>query len=68
MLKEKLMVNGMSCAHCEGRVNTLLEGLEGVKSVKASAKKNEVVIKFDETKIELSTLKAKINETGFEVV
>ncbi|MFZ2538145.1 MAG: copper ion binding protein [Oscillospiraceae bacterium] len=68
MLKEIISVNGMSCAHCEGRVNTALEALEGVKSAKASAKKNEVVVKFDESKVDISAIKAKIIETGYEVL
>ncbi|MEG0692880.1 MAG: cation transporter [Oscillospiraceae bacterium] len=68
MLKEILSVTGMSCAHCEGRVNTALEAIDGVKSSKASAKKNEVVVKFDESKTDLATIKAKIIEIGYEVV
>ena len=66
MAKEKIVVNGMSCAHCEARVNAALEAVEGVKSSKASAKKNEVVVKFDETAVSLDTLKEAIRGAGYE--
>jgi copper chaperone len=66
MVKEKIIVNGMSCAHCEARVNTALEAVEGVKSSKANAKKNEVVVKFDETAVSLDALKETIREAGYE--
>lgn len=67
MTKETLSVTGMSCAHCESRVNAALEAMEGVKSAKATAKKNEVTVKFDESKLEIAAIKAKIIETGYEV-
>lgn len=68
MTKTTLSVNGMSCAHCEGRVNTALEAMDGVSSSKASAKKNEVTVKFDDAKATLDAIKAAIIEVGYEVV
>lgn len=68
MTKETISVNGMSCAHCEARVNGAVEALEGVKSCKASAKKSNAVVKFDETAISPDTIRHAITEAGYEVV
>ena len=67
MTKEVLTVTGMSCAHCEARVNGALEALDGVKSSKASAKKSEVAVKFDESTVGLDKIKSVISELGYEV-
>ena len=37
-------IKGMTCGHCEGRVNTELGKLAGVSEVKASAEAAEAVI------------------------
>lgn len=67
MTKETFTVTGMSCAHCEARVNTAVEALSGVKSSKASAKKNNAVVKFDESAVTADQIKAAIREAGYEV-
>ena len=67
MTKEVLTVTGMSCAHCEARVNGALEALDGVKSSKTSAKKSEVAVKFDESTVGLDKIKSVISELGYEV-
>ena len=66
MTKEIFSVKGMSCAHCEGRVNEALNAIDGVKSSKASAKKAEVAVKYDEGKVSLADLKAAVNALGYE--
>lgn len=66
MKKAVIGVNGMSCAHCEGRVNAALEALEGVKSAKASAKKSEVTVKFDEAAVAYEKLIEAINQAGYK--
>ena len=66
MEKIKLLVNGMSCAHCEKAVINALTDI-GVESVKASAKKNTVEVKFALDKINLEKIKAEIKELGYDV-
>lgn len=68
MKKEVIEVRGMMCSHCEGRVNDALSSVDGVKSVKADAKKAKVTVKFDEEKTSLSELKEKIKAVGYEVL
>lgn len=67
MTKESITVKGMSCAHCEGRVNGAVEALAGVKSCKASAKKARAEVKFDESTVTLDGIRAAITEAGYEV-
>jgi len=66
MQKETLQVQGMSCAHCEKAVKNALSDL-GVKSVKASAKRNEVEVVFSPDTVTLEEIKAEIKEIGYHV-
>ena len=68
MKKETFYVKGMMCAHCEARVTNALSALDGVKSVKASAKKGEVTVKYEEAALSSDTIRTAITETGYEVL
>lgn len=68
MKKEVFAVKGMSCAHCEARVNHALEALAGVEKCKASAKKECVTVKYEESAVTPDTIRAAIREAGYEVV
>lgn len=68
MKKDTISVKGMSCSHCEGRVNTAVSAINGVKAVKASAKKSEVVVKFDEALTSLGVISEEIKKVGYEVI
>ena len=41
--------------------------LDGVESCEASAKDNQAVIRFDESKLKESNIKETIEEIGYEV-
>lgn len=66
MDKISLPVKGMSCAHCEARVNTAVEALPGVKKCKANAKKGEVTFKFDPEVTGPDAVKVAIRQAGYE--
>jgi len=66
MEKITLQVEGMSCAHCEKAVKNALTDM-GVKSVKASAKKNTVELVFEPTAISLEEIKAEVKDLGYYV-
>ena len=66
-MKLTIGVDGMMCAHCEARVSSALEALDGVKKAKASAKDKNVVVKFDEDKVDVVKLKKTIEEQGYKV-
>ena len=66
MEKVTLQVQGMTCAHCEKAVKNALTDL-GVKSVKASAKKQSVDIVFSPEIVTLEEIKTEIKELGYYV-
>jgi copper chaperone len=68
MAKVTIGVDGMSCEHCESAVNTAIRKLPGIKKAKASRKKKEVTVKYDEAAVTVEQIKAAIKETGYEVL
>ncbi|GHU82102.1 copper-binding protein [Clostridia bacterium] len=68
MQKTTISVEGMSCAHCENAVQTEISNLDGIKKVKASSKKNTVVVKFDEALVNLEQINKAIEEAGFRAI
>ncbi|MFI3179003.1 MAG: heavy metal-associated domain-containing protein [Methylococcaceae bacterium] len=62
-----LSVMSMKCGGCETNVSTKLSEIEGVVSVNASFKNNQVTIVFDNDKTTLAILKAVITEAGYSV-
>ena len=62
-----LKVTEMKCAGCETNIIKKLEDLQGIISVTASAKNNEVSIEYNLERIDLDTIKATIIEAGFGV-
>ena len=62
-----LNVSGMKCGGCEANVVSKLSPINGVISVSAAFKANEVTIQFDDTQIDLDTLIKVISDAGFTV-
>lgn len=60
-----LPVEGMSCAHCQGRVQKALEALPGVQSVYVSLEKKEAVIRAEKPVPVQEAVKA-VEEAGYE--
>jgi len=62
-----LTVTGMKCGGCETNVTGKLQAIDGVLSVKASSKDNEVNVEFDAEKTSLDVITDVITEAGFSV-
>jgi len=62
-----LTVTGMKCGGCESNVINRLKAVEGILSVKASAKDNEVSVEYDAEKTDLDAITEAITEAGFSV-
>lgn len=60
------LVDGMSCAHCSGRVTKALEAVEGVTGVKVSHEEGTAWITADR-KIDDDVLAHAVTEAGYEV-
>lgn len=62
-----LAVTGMKCGGCENTITNKLQTLNGVISVSASHKDEEVEVEFDPATIDLDSIKDSITEAGFTV-
>lgn len=63
-----LTVTGMKCGGCENNVTTKLKTLDGVKSVTASSKNQEVKVEFDAKKTSLKAIELAITDVGYTVI
>lgn len=62
-----LTVTGMKCGGCENNVTEKLTALEGVISVTASSKENQVSVEFDSDKTNQGVIEDSISAAGFTV-
>lgn len=62
----KLLVSGMSCAHCELTIEEALHKLQGVNKCKASFGKGQVFITFDDSITSLKEIKFAIDNAGYK--
>lgn len=63
MFSKKITVTGMTCGHCEARVEKAVAAIPGIKSVKADHKKSAVSYKGD---VDEETVKSAIRDAGYE--
>ena len=62
-----LKIEGMMCPHCEGRVKSALESVNGVTEVIASHEKGTAIVK-SEKEIPFDELKKIVEEQGYKVL
>lgn len=60
-------VTGMKCKMCEKNLEDAVKEKYNLKNVKASFKKNELVINTD-TEIDLNELKELVSNTGYTLI
>ncbi|MDH6365295.1 copper chaperone [Enterococcus sp. PF1-24] len=64
-MKQTFSIKGMSCQHCVARVEEGIKSLAGIQKVKINLKKENGVVKFDESQVTPQQIAEKITETGF---
>ena len=64
---EVLTVTGMICGGCEANITGKLSAVDGVISVVASFKENEVTVEYDTEKTTLDDIEDIITDAGFKV-
>lgn len=62
-----ITVEGMMCGHCTGRVQKVLEALEGVASVEMSLENKTATVELS-AEVADDVFKGVITEAGYEVV
>ncbi len=60
-------IQGMTCEGCEEHVNTQLSTVSGVLAYKTSYALKNSLVTFDGSKVDLKTIEAAINKTGYKV-
>jgi len=63
----KFTIQGMTCEGCEEHINNELSKLGGVLAYKTSYVNRSSVVSFDKSKVDLKTIEATINKTGYKV-
>ncbi|MBD5472299.1 MAG: heavy metal translocating P-type ATPase, partial [Lachnospiraceae bacterium] len=66
-MKKTMIIEGMMCAHCTGRVQKALEEIGGVESVVMSLEEKSAEVMLTE-EVSDDVLKAAVTEAGYEVV
>ena len=66
MKETNLKIEGMHCAGCSTRLEKVLNNLEGVEEAKVSLEEKQATIKYDETKINIESVKDAIEDAGFK--
>lgn len=66
-MTKTMIVEGMSCGHCTGRVQKALEAVEGVASVEMSLEEKSARIVLNK-EVPEEELKNAVTEAGYEVV
>ena len=60
-----MKIEGMMCPHCEARVKSIIEGVEGVSEAVVSHKDGTAVVKADESLFE--HIKTLVEKEGYKV-
>ena len=61
-----LTVEGMSCMHCVGRVESGLKGTDGVLDAKVSLDEKKAEVSYDPERISADGIREKIAEIGYK--
>ena len=65
MTRKQLTVEGMSCEHCKMNVERALSSFEGVNDVEVDLSDKSVSFSYDESSVDLASVKAAIEEKGY---
>ena len=63
----ELAVEGMSCQHCVASVHKALDKLDGVGRVQVELEEKKVEVVYDPDLVDLQTIRAAIEEEGYQV-
>ena len=67
MKTDTIHVEGMACGHCEIAIQEAVRKLPGVKKAKASKRKKQAVVEYDEAQVDLGQITEAIEKTGYDV-
>lgn len=65
MNKETLKITGMTCAACSARIEKVVGKMEGVERISVNLATEKATIFYDPALTDISSIKAKIEKTGY---
>ena len=66
-MKKTIIIEGMSCEHCEMHTKEELEKIDGVISAEADSDQGQAVVEMEKEVAE-AKLKAAVEEAGYEYI
>ncbi len=64
---ERFLVDGMTCSHCEQRIEQAVKAIDGVHLVSASAPLSEVTVYYDSDRASRAAIVEAITGAGYQV-
>jgi len=65
--KVTLKIKGMECPNCSMNLERIEGKLKGVLFAEASYRKEQLVLEYDETIVDMNLIRAEISRLGYEV-
>lgn len=65
-MNQLINVKGMSCAHCERRLENAVKEIKGVKKVKADHVAGVLTVEYNEKNTNIEELINVVRQTGYE--
>lgn len=65
MKKVKFNIQGMTCSSCQAHVNKAVEKLDGVKSVNVNLLSNNMVVEYEENKLDNQKIISAVVDAGY---
>ncbi|WP_201714117.1 heavy-metal-associated domain-containing protein [Rossellomorea arthrocnemi] len=66
MEKTLLKVSGMTCGNCVKKLETVLNGLDGVQQAKVDLENGAAKVKYDESKQSPESLSRAVSNAGYQ--
>ena len=67
MEKVTFKVGGMSCGHCQRRVQDTIMNVEGAKQAIVDLERGEATVEYDEFAVSPDAFKKAVEDAGYEV-
>jgi copper chaperone CopZ len=65
MVRKTFRVSDMHCSNCAMRIEGIEDSLPGVRQILASYQKGQMVVEFDETKVNETDIIAAVRKMGY---
>ncbi len=62
-----LKINGMECPNCAMRLEMIEDQLAGVSRAEASYTKGQMLVEYDESRVNEAQIRAAVRHMGYEV-